>query len=94
MEYMLDYERYAKERAKARNLKQTQWWKSQKGNGECYYCKKRVHPSELTMDHKVPLSRGGTSSKKNLVPCCKDCNSQKTYLTPQEWTEYLNKLGR
>jgi 5-methylcytosine-specific restriction protein A len=41
-------------------------------------------PAELTMDHKVPLARGGCSTKGNVVPCCKACNATKRYWTPAE----------
>jgi 5-methylcytosine-specific restriction endonuclease McrA len=46
------------------------------------------------MDHLVPLVRGGVTSKSNVVPCCKECNSQKRDLLPVEWKEYLEKLQR
>ena len=36
---------------------------------------------------------GGMSSKSNVVPCCKSCNSKKKYLLPIEWQEYLNDLA-
>ena len=36
------------------------------------------------MDHVVPVSRGGKSTKGNIVPCCKECNNAKKYLTPVE----------
>jgi 5-methylcytosine-specific restriction endonuclease McrA len=41
------------------------------------------------MDHIVALSRGGKSTKGNVVPSCKACNSKKKYLLPIEWEEYL-----
>lgn len=41
------------------------------------------------MDHVVPVVRGGKSSRGNLVPACKECNSRKKYLLPVEWDEYL-----
>ncbi|MEE3258467.1 MAG: HNH endonuclease [Candidatus Latescibacterota bacterium] len=44
------------------------------------------------MDHVVPLSRGGRTVKSNVVPCCKDCNSQKRNLLPLEWGDYLERL--
>jgi len=44
------------------------------------------------MDHVVPLSRGGLTSKGNVVPCCRTCNEQKKYLLPIEWTAYLERL--
>jgi 5-methylcytosine-specific restriction endonuclease McrA len=36
------------------------------------------------MDHIVPISRGGKSSKRNVVACCKECNYKKKYLTPAD----------
>ena len=79
---------------KARELRRSQWWKNQLGRGQCKYCQRPYHPSELTMDHVVPLVRGGKSSKSNVVTCCKKCNSQKNYLLPVEWEEYLERLGK
>jgi 5-methylcytosine-specific restriction endonuclease McrA len=86
-------EMIAQERRKARELRSSQWWKNQKGKGVCYYCKERVHPSELTMDHVVPVVRGGKSKKGNVVPSCKDCNNKKKHLLPVEWDEYLHSLN-
>jgi len=44
------------------------------------------------MDHIVPLSRGGRSTKGNVVPCCKTCNTNKKQLLPMEWEVYLNSV--
>lgn len=66
-----------KERAKARELRKTNWWKCKLAEGFCYYCSKKFNSADLTMDHKVPLARGGVSSKNNIVVCCKTCNSKK-----------------
>ena len=82
----------ARERRKAKEIKTSQWWKNQKGKGVCYYCKDRFHPSELTMDHIVPVIRGGKSSKSNIVPSCKACNSKKKHMLPIEWEEYVASL--
>ena len=81
-----------KERAKARKLRHTQWWKRKCDKGICYYCGHRFLPSDLTMDHLIPLIRGGRSEKFNLVPCCKDCNSKKQQMLPWEWDVYLKRL--
>lgn len=74
---VLSEEEIRRERAKARELRQSQWWKRKRAAGVCHYCGKAFAPSELTMDHLVPLVRGGRSNKGNLVPACKDCNSAK-----------------
>lgn len=81
-----------KEKNRARELRNSAWWKSRIANGECYYCGKVFKPSELTMDHKIPLSRGGTSEKINIVPACKDCNNKKKYMLPTEWEEYMDNI--
>lgn len=73
-----------KEREKARQLRDTQWWKQKKAEGLCHHCQGRVHPSELTMDHIVPIGRGGKSTKGNIVPSCKECNSRKAHKTSAE----------
>ena len=84
-----------KEREKARRLRQTRWWKQKVARGVCYYCQRRFEPSELTMDHIVPLIRGGKTTRGNVVAVCKECNSKKKYLLPMEWEEYLqDSLGK
>ncbi len=83
---------FAVEKQKARDLRSSPWWKKKIAAGKCYYCGKDFHPSELTMDHKIPLARGGTSEKINIVTACKDCNNKKKYLLPVEWEEYLNNI--
>ena len=83
-----------KEKQKARDLRNTPWWKSKIAQGVCYYCGKVYKPAELTMDHKIPLARGGVSEKNNLVPACKECNNKKKYMLPVEWDEYLDNIKR
>ncbi len=88
--FPVDESHLRKEKAKARALRQTQWWKNLRGKGVCYYCKCRFPAKLLTMDHVIPISRGGRSIKSNIVPCCKTCNNKKKYLLPIEWEAYLN----
>ena len=71
-----------KEKAKAKELRKKNWWKNLIQKGTCHYCHKKFKPTVLTMDHIVPLARGGKSTKGNIVVACKECNSQKKYLTP------------
>ena len=73
-----------REREKARELRNSTWWKNLLAKGECYYCHKKFPADELTMDHIVPVARGGKSNRGNIVPCCKECNNRKKYLTPAE----------
>ncbi len=79
-----------REREKARELRASAWWKAQLQRGVCHYCGRHVGPVALTMDHVVPVSRGGRSVRGNCVPCCKDCNNRKKSHTPAE--QILNQL--
>ena len=78
-------ERHIKrEREKARQLRNTQHWQRLLQKGLCHYCGGRFSAQKLTMDHIVPVSRGGRSVKGNVVVCCKECNNRKMYKTPVE----------
>lgn len=83
-----------REKERARRLRQTQWWMARIQKGICHYCHRPVGRERLTMDHIVPLSRGGKSKKGNVVPACKECNNKKKYLLPIEWEEYLTSLTK
>jgi 5-methylcytosine-specific restriction endonuclease McrA len=82
---VLSDEEIRRERAKARELRQSQWWKRRRASGVCHYCGGTFTPGTLTMDHLVPLIRGGRSTKGNLVPACKECNSKKKHQLAFEW---------
>ncbi len=74
----------ARERAQARELRQTDWWRAQVQRGVCHYCGQQIPPEQLTMDHVVPVARGGRSTRGNVVPACPACNKTKKALTPAE----------
>lgn len=85
-------EEIRRERDRARDLRRSRWWRNRLARGVCHFCGGTFPPDELTMDHLVPIARGGKSSHGNVVPACRDCNSRKKYLLPIEWEEYLEKL--
>ena len=91
---MVDEREIKREKEKARRLRRTNWWYSRVQKGECYYCGQIAGRENLTMDHVVPLIRGGKSRKGNLVAACKECNSKKKYLLPLEWEVYLKDLAK
>ncbi|MBO4286970.1 MAG: HNH endonuclease [Kiritimatiellae bacterium] len=74
----------AREREKARQLRQTEWWRQQLRNGVCHYCGRKVGEANLTMDHVIPVARGGRSVRSNVVPACDACNKKKRFYTPAE----------
>ncbi len=86
-----DEKHVAVERTKARELRRSDWWKAQLQKGVCHYCGRSVGAELLTMDHVVPVARGGRSTRGNVVPCCEGCNRDKRCLTPAELV--LNELG-
>jgi 5-methylcytosine-specific restriction endonuclease McrA len=51
-------------------------------NSKCAYC--GSYKKNLTIDHVIPKSRGGTSSFENCVASCRTCNAAKRNLTPKE----------
>ena len=88
----VDPDELKRARARARELRASGWWKRRISTGLCYYCRRQVGHKALTMDHIVPLGRGGTSTRGNVVPACKDCNTRKQSLLPIEWQAYVNSL--
>lgn len=56
-------------------------WTGIRATGECVYC---GGPSE-TVDHVIPLARGGWEHESNLVPACRPCNSGKKDRSLAEW---------
>jgi 5-methylcytosine-specific restriction endonuclease McrA len=47
-------------------------------NGECQYCGDRIERKEATLDHVIPVSKGGKSVWDNCVTACAPCNSNKS----------------
>lgn len=51
-------------------------------NPFCYYCGIELDMVTSTIDHVVPLSRGGTWERNNLVLACQGCNQDKSSIYP------------
>jgi hypothetical protein len=51
---------------------------------KCQYCIRKLSKSELTLDHVMPLSKGGRKNWENIVTACKPCNQRKGNRTPQQ----------
>lgn len=58
--------------------------------GSCFYCHK---VGKMTIDHVVPISRGGRHSIGNLVSACKPCNSSKHDKFITEWQGLISVVG-
>jgi 5-methylcytosine-specific restriction enzyme A len=90
----IDPDELKRQRAKSRELRGSPWWKRRISSGLCYYCRRQVGAKALTMDHIVPLGRGGTSARGNVAPACKDCNTRKKGMVPVEWHAYVDSLAQ
>jgi len=56
---------------------------------ECAYC--GIKSKSLTVDHVIPLSKGGKSNFENCVAACKNCNAKKGNKLPSEIHMYIQK---
>lgn len=51
----------------------------------CHWCGKLVPMGSRTVDHVVPIAKGGAHSVSNCVPCCRRCNCRKSAKLPHEF---------
>lgn len=58
----------------------------------CVYCGCK-NKLVLTIDHKIPLARGGADNEKNKQVCCFICNQFKGALTHEEFKKYNKALN-
>jgi 5-methylcytosine-specific restriction endonuclease McrA len=61
------------------------------GTLTCYLCFKNIEFGSDSLDHKTPLSRGGTNKYENLAVAHFRCNCRKNNKTEKEYREWLNK---
>lgn len=70
-----------------------------KHGGRCVYCQRKTqmpsmlpganHQLTATIDHILPLCRGGTMKGDNITLACQRCNGLKGDMTPHQWAEYM-----
>jgi len=60
----------------------------------CHYCRKITPASLRTLEHRQPLSRGGTHTAENLVMACLSCNCGKQARTEEEYIAYVKTKSR
>jgi len=68
----------------------------------CYYCfrpifdhadkSKKLAANAKTIDHFVPLTKGGNNFQYNMVICCHQCNTLKADFLPNEFTTVVSQL--
>lgn len=51
-------------------------------DGMCFYCRELLTKENATIDHYVPLSKGGEDREWNFRPSCTICNALKSDMQP------------
>lgn len=63
-----------------------------KAGGRCALCGRKITLSEMTLDHIVPLDRGGEDSVRNLQSTCRVCNHFKANIRPEDFMERITAI--
>lgn len=63
-----------------------------KNKGRCAICGKFVPFDEFTIDHIIPLAKGGTNELRNLQCTCKTCNLIKQDILPEDLMGKLTEI--
>jgi 5-methylcytosine-specific restriction endonuclease McrA len=58
-------------------------------NFRCAYCLKRLTKKNRSLDHLIPLTRGGGNTLDNLVPACRRCNQRKNVQTAEQFRQSI-----
>jgi len=68
--------------------------------GQCFYCEKPMrrdvrarHPDRATIEHRVPVSRGGSDRDGNVVAACRACNTRKGERSEEAFRQSLQSRG-
>lgn len=56
----------------------------------CWYCGRIA----TEIDHVIPVSRGGSGERSNLVPSCRSCNASKNAMGLEKFLARLEEQGR
>lgn len=86
-----------------RNMRQIRNYLWALAKGQCWYCARIMalpealplnsHREDMaTLDHRVPISRGGTNDYDNFRLCCRKCNGAKADMTEDEFIESLESF--
>lgn len=65
----------------------------QRSHNKCACCGKPLTTKNMTMDHVIPISRGGKNEAKNLVALCYDCNQLKGNMLYRPESFYISSVN-
>lgn len=66
-------------KAKMKRVLKEEWFR------ECAYCGYKERNKEMTVDHIIPLAKGGSDSFYNQIPACRSCNVSKGDKPVRQW---------
>lgn len=66
-------------RKKTKSIKQKLFAKSH----FCHWCQKELTMETATIDHVIPLKRGGLDHQMNMVLACEPCNQERGHSMPE-----------
>lgn len=96
-------ERFWKQRVAAWNkgirkrggaFKITEEWTQQIAFSNCRYCRIKLEANNASLDHQLPISRGGKDESGNLILICMKCNRSKGSMTHEEFDAFLRFLSQ
>lgn len=91
--YMVHYEQDQSSNRK-QNPETKKRYVYDKFKGRCYLCGDKVRYSDVTIDHILPLAKGGINDIDNLACCCRKCNMMKGSLTMKEFVGRAIKIAK
>jgi 5-methylcytosine-specific restriction endonuclease McrA len=86
--------RFVKSRTSRSHVPFTRFNIYQRDHYTCQYCGQQLKAEELTFDHVIPASQGGTRTWTNIATACYPCNRRKGARTPEEAGMRLLRLPR
>lgn len=73
--------------SKKRNARRRRLHRQQ--GGLCGGCRQPIAIDQVTFDHVLPQSRGGTDDYRNQMALCRPCNAFKANHWPWNWDDYV-----
>lgn len=61
-------------------------------DGKCEICGKKILLKDISLDHRVPLSKGGEDDVTNLACTCDTCNKMKGCILPEDLLDKMSEI--